>query len=122
MPVSLLFAAAATNGIAFAQDPEFAVAAAKAGLRIAYLQFDGVSEEANAHPNLQRAALASDGRELAKTSVITTLNTMVAKHYLSRKKQEPLMIESASFERDGETPATYTAEQLAATQAEKVNG
>jgi uncharacterized radical SAM superfamily Fe-S cluster-containing enzyme len=42
-------AQAATNGIAFAQDPEFAVAAAKAGLRIAYLQFDGVSEEANAH-------------------------------------------------------------------------
>ena len=36
--------------------------------------------------------------------------------YLSRKKQEPLMIESASFvgfERDGETLATYTAEQLA---------
>src|SRR4029078_8783723 len=42
-------AQAATNGIAFAQDPEFAVAAAKAGLRIAYLQFDGVSEEAIAH-------------------------------------------------------------------------
>jgi uncharacterized radical SAM superfamily Fe-S cluster-containing enzyme len=42
-------AQAATNGIAFAQDPAFAVAAAKAGLRIAYLQFDGVSEEANAH-------------------------------------------------------------------------
>ena len=42
-------AQAATNGIAFAQDPAFAMAAAKAGLRIAYLQFDGVSEEANAH-------------------------------------------------------------------------
>lgn len=46
---------AATNGIRFAQDPAFARAAAKAGLRIAYLQFDGVGEEANAHrkvPNL----------------------------------------------------------------------
>ncbi|HTK28617.1 MAG TPA: radical SAM protein [Vicinamibacterales bacterium] len=42
-------AQAATNGIRFAQDPEFAMAAAKAGLRIAYLQFDGVGEEANAH-------------------------------------------------------------------------
>jgi len=42
-------AQAATNGIAFAQDPALAVAAAQAGLRIAYLQFDGVSEEANAH-------------------------------------------------------------------------
>jgi len=42
-------AQAATNGIRFAQDPEFAMAAAKAGLRIAYLQFDGVGEDANAH-------------------------------------------------------------------------
>jgi hypothetical protein len=42
-------AQAATNGIRFAQEPEYAMAAAKAGLRIAYLQFDGVSEEANAH-------------------------------------------------------------------------
>jgi uncharacterized radical SAM superfamily Fe-S cluster-containing enzyme len=40
---------AATNGIRFAQDPDYAVAAARAGLRIAYLQFDGVGEEANAH-------------------------------------------------------------------------
>jgi len=39
----------ATNGILFAQDPSLAVAAKKAGLRIAYLQFDGVGEEANAH-------------------------------------------------------------------------
>lgn len=34
-----------------------------------------------------QAALASDGRDLAKTSIITTLNTMVAKRYLSRTKQ-----------------------------------
>jgi uncharacterized radical SAM superfamily Fe-S cluster-containing enzyme len=40
---------AATNGIRFAQEPEFAAQAKEAGLRIAYLQFDGVSEEANAH-------------------------------------------------------------------------
>jgi uncharacterized radical SAM superfamily Fe-S cluster-containing enzyme len=39
----------ATNGIAFAQDPSFAVRAKEAGLRIAYLQFDGVGEEANQH-------------------------------------------------------------------------
>src|SRR5712692_769679 len=42
-------AQAATNGIRFAQDAEYAMAAAKAGLRIAYLQFDGVGEDANAH-------------------------------------------------------------------------
>src|SRR6201997_3082158 len=40
---------AATNGIRFAQEAEFAVAARDAGMRIAYLQFDGVSESANAH-------------------------------------------------------------------------
>jgi uncharacterized radical SAM superfamily Fe-S cluster-containing enzyme len=46
---------AATNGIRFAQDEDFARRAAEAGLRIAYLQFDGVGEEANSHrkvPNL----------------------------------------------------------------------
>ena len=32
-----------------------------------------------------QAALFDEGRELAKTSVITTLNTMVDKQYLSRK-------------------------------------
>jgi 7,8-dihydro-6-hydroxymethylpterin dimethyltransferase len=42
-------AQAATNGIRFAQDPEFAMAAAAAGLRIAYLQFDGIGEDANSH-------------------------------------------------------------------------
>ena len=34
-----------------------------------------------------QGTLAKDGRELAKTSVITTLNTMVEKNYLKRKKQ-----------------------------------
>ena len=46
---------AATNGIRFAQDEAFTRRAAEAGLRIAYLQFDGVGEDANAHrkvPNL----------------------------------------------------------------------
>jgi uncharacterized radical SAM superfamily Fe-S cluster-containing enzyme len=42
-------AQAATNGIRFAQDADFAMAAGKAGLRIAYLQFDGVGDDANAH-------------------------------------------------------------------------
>jgi len=40
---------AATNGVRFAQEPGFARAAREAGMRIAYLQFDGVGEEANAH-------------------------------------------------------------------------
>lgn len=40
---------AATNGIRFAQDLGFAKEAYDAGLRIAYLQFDGVTNEANSH-------------------------------------------------------------------------
>jgi uncharacterized radical SAM superfamily Fe-S cluster-containing enzyme len=40
---------AATNGIRFAQDPDFAMAAHDAGMRIAYLQFDGIGEIANSH-------------------------------------------------------------------------
>ncbi|MBS2018432.1 MAG: radical SAM protein, partial [Deltaproteobacteria bacterium] len=39
----------ATNGIAFAQDPEFAKEAKRNGLRLAYLQFDGIGNEVNSH-------------------------------------------------------------------------
>jgi uncharacterized radical SAM superfamily Fe-S cluster-containing enzyme len=39
----------ATNGIRFAQDPEFCKQARAAGLRLCYLQFDGVTNEANSH-------------------------------------------------------------------------
>jgi uncharacterized radical SAM superfamily Fe-S cluster-containing enzyme len=39
----------ATNGIRFAQEPGFAQKAKEAGLRLAYLQFDGVGNEANSH-------------------------------------------------------------------------
>ncbi len=40
---------AATNGIEFAKRPEFAKEAATAGLRYAYLQFDGIGNAANSH-------------------------------------------------------------------------
>src|SRR5580704_4873245 len=40
---------AATNGIEFAKSPEFCRQAADAGLRYAYLQFDGVGNAANSH-------------------------------------------------------------------------
>src|SRR5436190_2881407 len=40
---------AATNGIEFAKRPEFAKQAAEAGLRYAYLQFDGIGNAANEH-------------------------------------------------------------------------
>jgi uncharacterized radical SAM superfamily Fe-S cluster-containing enzyme len=40
---------AATNGIEFAKSPEFCKQAAEAGLRYAYLQFDGIGNDANSH-------------------------------------------------------------------------
>src|SRR5512132_1304487 len=40
---------AATNGIEFAKSKDFAKAAADAGLRYAYLQFDGIGNAANSH-------------------------------------------------------------------------
>ena len=40
---------AATNGIEFAKSKEFAELAADAGLRYAYLQFDGIGNEPNSH-------------------------------------------------------------------------
>jgi uncharacterized radical SAM superfamily Fe-S cluster-containing enzyme len=40
---------AATNGIEFAKSPEFSRAAAEAGLRYAYLQFDGIGNAPNSH-------------------------------------------------------------------------
>src|SRR5947209_9125482 len=39
----------ATNGIEFAKSKEFSKAAAEAGVRYAYLQFDGIGNDANSH-------------------------------------------------------------------------
>ncbi len=39
----------ATNGLRFAEEPGFARQAKEAGLRMAYLQFDGIGNEANSH-------------------------------------------------------------------------
>ena len=43
---------AATNGLRFALEPEFAFQAKEAGLDMAYLQFDGTTNEANAHRHI----------------------------------------------------------------------
>jgi uncharacterized radical SAM superfamily Fe-S cluster-containing enzyme len=43
---------AATNGLRFALEPDFAERAKEAGFDMAYLQFDGVTNEANAHRHI----------------------------------------------------------------------
>jgi uncharacterized radical SAM superfamily Fe-S cluster-containing enzyme len=73
----------ATNGIRFAQDREFAMAAGKAGLRLAYLQFDGVGDEANSHRKVgnlyevkQRAIDHLHEAGVDVTLVVTIVNTI----------------------------------------------
>ncbi len=39
----------ATNGLRFAEEPGFAAKCKEAGMRMAYLQFDGVTNESNSH-------------------------------------------------------------------------
>ena len=56
-----------------------------------------------------QAALASHGRDLAKTSIITTLNTMVAKRYLSRTKQGNMYLFSPRISENHSIPATHIA-------------
>jgi uncharacterized radical SAM superfamily Fe-S cluster-containing enzyme len=43
----------ATNGLRFAEEPGFAMACKEAGLRMAYLQFDGVTNDANGHRKIK---------------------------------------------------------------------
>ena len=43
----------ATNGLRFAEEPGFAKKCKEAGLRMAYLQFDGVTNEANSHRKIK---------------------------------------------------------------------
>jgi uncharacterized radical SAM superfamily Fe-S cluster-containing enzyme len=72
---------AAANGIRFALEPEFAFQAREAGLDMVYLQFDGTTNEANAHRHI---ANLFDVREIAIsnlaaagvriTPVVTVLN------------------------------------------------
>jgi uncharacterized radical SAM superfamily Fe-S cluster-containing enzyme len=74
---------AATNGIRFAQDESFARAAKQAGIRLAYLQFDGVTNEANMHRGVgnlfevkQRAIENMHAAGIDITLVVTIVNSV----------------------------------------------
>ncbi|HEY7819298.1 MAG TPA: radical SAM protein, partial [Vicinamibacteria bacterium] len=74
---------AATNGLRFVLEPEFAHQAKEAGLNMVYLQFDGVTNEANAHRQVKNLF---DAKRLAierifeagmdVTPVTTVVNTV----------------------------------------------
>ncbi len=74
---------AATNGIRFAQDIDFAHRAKAAGMRFAYLQFDGVTNEANNHRGVgnlfdvkKRALKNLKAAGIDVTLVVTIVNTI----------------------------------------------
>ena len=70
---------AATNGIRFAQSEEFTRQAREAGLHGAYLQFDGVTNEKNAHRgvgnllDVKLRAIENMARVGMKTTLVTTI-------------------------------------------------
>jgi hypothetical protein len=70
---------AASNGVRFAQDPEFCRAAKEAGLRFVYLQFDGVGDLANAHRGVgnlfevKRRALENIHQALMSAALVVTI-------------------------------------------------
>jgi uncharacterized radical SAM superfamily Fe-S cluster-containing enzyme len=73
----------ATNGIRFAQDRDFCRRAKAAGLRLAYLQFDGVTNEANNHRGVgnlfdvkKRALVNLKEAGIDVTLVVTIVNTV----------------------------------------------
>jgi len=70
---------AATNGIRFAQSEEFTRQSAEAGLNGAYLQFDGIGNEANRHRGVQNLfdVKARAIENMAKAGMKTTLVTTV---------------------------------------------
>jgi tetraether lipid synthase len=74
---------AASNGIRFAQEPEFAKKAKQAGLRLVYLQFDGVGNENNQHRKVGnlydvklRALQNLKAAGVDVTLVVTVVNTV----------------------------------------------
>jgi hypothetical protein len=67
---------AATNGLRFAIEPEFAFQAKEAGLDMVYLQFDGTTNQSNAHRHITNLVaidnLAAAGIRI--TPVVTVVN------------------------------------------------
>ncbi len=103
----------ATNGIRFAQNPEFAFEAYDAGLNTAYLQFDGVGNLANSHRkvgNLFDVKLqAIDNLAAAGISVtlvvtlVNTINNHQVEHILRFALDNPDKVSAISFQ-----PVSFT--------------
>src|SRR5579871_4702048 len=112
---------AATNGIEFAKDPDFAAQAAEAGLRYAYLQFDGIGNAANSHRNVGnlfdlklRAIenLHSNGVEIVLvTTVVNGINNEQVGRVVQFALDNPDKIALVSFQ-----PVSFTGRDEAITE------
>jgi uncharacterized radical SAM superfamily Fe-S cluster-containing enzyme len=111
---------AATNGIEFAKSPEFARQAAEAGLRYAYLQFDGIGNPANSHRNVGnlfdvklRAIenLHSNGVEIVLvTTVVNGINNEQVGRVVQFALDNPDKVAMVSFQ-----PVSFTGRDEAVT-------
>ena len=112
---------AATNGIEFAKSPAFAAQAAEAGLRYAYLQFDGIGNAANSHRNVGnlfdlklRAIenLHSNGVEIVLvTTVVNGINNEQVGRVVKFALDNPDRIALVSFQ-----PVSFTGRDEAVTE------
>ncbi len=111
---------AATNGIEFAKSPEFCRESAKAGLRYAYLQFDGIGNAANSHRavgNLFDVKLRaienlhSAGVDIVPvTTIINGVNNEQVGHIIQFALDNPKKISFLSFQ-----PVSFTGRDEAVT-------
>jgi uncharacterized radical SAM superfamily Fe-S cluster-containing enzyme len=111
---------AATNGIEFAKSKEFCRAAAKAGLRYAYLQFDGIGNAANSHRKVGNLFdvklqaihnLHEAGVEIAPvTTIINGINNEQVGRIIQFAIDNPKTINFLSFQ-----PVSFTGRDEAIT-------
>ena len=112
---------AATNGIEFAKRPEFCKEAAEAGLRYAYLQFDGIGNAANSHRavgNLFDVKLRAienlwtNGVDIVPViTIINGVNNEQVGHVVEFALENPKKIPFLSFQ-----PVSFTGRDEAVTE------
>src|SRR5438067_3514417 len=111
---------AATNGIEFAKSPDFCKQAAEAGLRYAYLQFDGIGNAANSHRlvgnlfdvKLQAIEnLYSNGVDIVPvTTIVNGINNEQVGRIIQFALDNPKKIPFCSFQ-----PVSFTGRDEAVT-------
>ncbi|HSA91974.1 MAG TPA: radical SAM protein [Terriglobales bacterium] len=116
---------AATNGIEFAKSYEFCEQAAEAGLRYAYLQFDGIGNGANAHRKVGnlfdvklRAIenLVKAGVEIVPvTTIINGINNEQVGKLVQFGLENPKVISFLSFQ-----PVSFTGRDEAITDERRM--